>query len=65
MLKYNYLFRLKYAKAILSNNTRKPLWFEITKMLIAVYETNIIVSSVSVCESGEQTFKGKLVRFPE
>jgi len=29
-------FQIKYTEAILSNNTRKLLLFEITKMLIAV-----------------------------
>jgi len=32
----NIFFQIKYAEAILSNSTRKLLWFEITKMLIAV-----------------------------
>jgi len=36
MLKYKYIFQIKYAEAILSNNTRKLLWFEISKTLIAV-----------------------------
>ena len=36
MLKYNYIFQIKYTKAILSNSTRKLLWFAITKLLIAV-----------------------------
>jgi len=31
-----YIFRIKYAEAILSNSTRKLLLFEITKMLIAI-----------------------------
>jgi len=31
-----YFFRKKYTEAIFSNSTRKLLWFEITKMLIAV-----------------------------
>jgi len=31
-----YFFQIKYAEAILSNSARKLLWFEITKMLIAV-----------------------------
>ena len=34
MLKYKYICQ-KYTEAILSNSTRKLLWFEITKMLIA------------------------------
>jgi len=36
MLKYNYIFQIKYTEAILSNNAPKRLWLEITKMLIAV-----------------------------
>jgi len=35
MLNYEYIFR-QYTKAVLSNSTRELLWFEITKMLIAV-----------------------------
>jgi len=34
MLKYQYIFQIKYTEAILSNSTRKALWFEIIKMLI-------------------------------
>jgi len=33
--KYEYIFEIKYTEAI-SSNTRKLLWFEITKMLIAL-----------------------------
>ena len=29
-------FQIKYTEAVLSNSTPKLLWFEITKMLIAV-----------------------------
>jgi len=36
MLKYEYIFQIKYTEAILSNSSRKLLWSEITKMLIAV-----------------------------
>ena len=36
MLKCLYIFQIKYMEAILSKSTRKQLWFEITKMLIAV-----------------------------
>jgi len=36
MLNYKYISQIKYTEAILSNSTRKLLWFEITKMLIAV-----------------------------
>ena len=31
---------IKYTEAILSNNIRKLLWFEITKLLIALKERN-------------------------
>ena len=34
--KYEYTFQIKHTEAILSNGTRKRLWFENTKMLIAV-----------------------------
>jgi len=36
VLKYQYIFQTKYTEAFL-NSTRKQLWFDITKMLIAVY----------------------------
>jgi len=36
MMKYKYIFEIRYTEAILSNSTRRLLWFEITKMLIAV-----------------------------
>ena len=36
MLKFEFIFQRKYTEAILSDNDRKLLWFEITKMLIAV-----------------------------
>jgi len=36
MLKYKYIFQTKYTEAILSDSTLELLWFEITKMLIAV-----------------------------
>jgi len=36
MQKDEYIFQRKYGAAILSNSTQKLLWFEITKMLIAV-----------------------------
>jgi len=43
VLKYKYIFQIKYTKAILSNSTRKLLWFEISKMLIAVSKNKFIV----------------------
>jgi len=42
MLKYKYIFQIKYTEAISSNSTRKLL-FEITKMLIAVFKIKFIV----------------------
>jgi len=35
--KYKYIFQIKYTEAILSNSTRKLLWFEIAEMLIEVF----------------------------
>ena len=43
MLKYKYIFQIKYTEAILSNSTRKLLWFEITKMLIAVKNKFVVL----------------------
>jgi len=43
VLKYQYIFQIKYTEAILSNSTRKALWFEITKMLI---EKNFVASFI-------------------
>jgi len=43
MLKYENIFKIKYTEAILSNNTWKLLWFEITEMLIAVLQIEFIV----------------------
>jgi len=36
VLKYKYIFEIKYTETNLLNSTRKLLWFEITKMLTAV-----------------------------
>ena len=46
MLKYKYIFQTKYTEAILSNSTRKLLWFEISKMLIAVLKKFIVSYSI-------------------
>ena len=48
VLKYKYIFQIKYTEAILSNSTRKLLWFEITKMLIAVVKNQFIVSFIII-----------------
>jgi len=42
MLKYKYIFQIQYTEAILSNIARKLLWFEITRMLIAVLKSNLL-----------------------
>jgi len=36
MIKYKYIFQIKYTEEISSNSKRKLTGFEITKMLIAV-----------------------------
>ena len=43
VLKYQYIFRIKYTEAILSNSTRKLLRFEISNMLTAVLKDKFIV----------------------
>jgi len=41
-VKYKYIFQINYTGAILSNRTRKQLWFKVTKMLIAVKKINLL-----------------------
>ena len=48
MLKYEYIFQVKYTEAIVSNGTRKLLRFEIAKMLIAVFKNELIVSFIII-----------------
>ena len=48
MLKHEYIFQIKYIEAILSNSTRKLLWFEITKTLIAVLKNLLMVSFIVI-----------------
>jgi len=43
-----HFFQMKCTEAILLNNTRKLLWLEIAKMLIAVREKNFFASFVIV-----------------
>jgi len=38
-----YIFQIKYTEAILSNGTRKLLWFEISEMMIAALKSKFIV----------------------
>jgi len=46
MLKYKYIFQIKYTEATLLNSTRKLLWFEITKMLTGLKNTFIVWSII-------------------
>jgi len=48
MLKYKFISQIKYTEAILSNNTRKLLWFQITKLVIAVIKNRFIASFVVI-----------------
>ena len=42
-----YFFQIKYTEAILLNSTRTLLWFENTKLVIAVKEKKVIVSFIT------------------
>jgi len=46
MLKYKYIFQIKYTEAILSNSTRKLLLFEISRMLIAVFKKLLLFTVI-------------------
>jgi len=73
LLKYKYIFQIKHTEAITPNTTRKLLWFEITKMPIAVKNKfivsfNIIFGTLSfpvirvserLCRSSEWAGSGK------
>jgi len=48
MLKYKYIFQIKYTEAILSNSSRKLLWFEITKKLLVVHKNKFIVPFITI-----------------
>ena len=37
-----HFLKIKYMEAILSNSTRSLLWFEITRILIAVKKINLL-----------------------
>ena len=43
MLRYKYIFQIKYTEAILSNTIQKLLWFEITKMLTEVKKIYCVI----------------------
>jgi len=51
VLKYKCIFQIKYTEAILSNSARKLLYFEASKMLIAVLENKFIASFVSIFDT--------------
>jgi len=48
MLRYKYIFQIAYTEAILLNSTRKQLWFEISKILIAVLRNKFTALSVII-----------------
>jgi len=48
MQKYKYILQMKYTETILSNSTRKLLWFEIARMLIALLRNKFIVSFITI-----------------
>ena len=52
--------QIKYTEAILSDSTRKLLWFEISKMLIAVLTNKFIVSFIIIF--GTLTFPTAVVK---
>jgi len=43
MLEYKYIFQIKYTETILFSSTRKRLWFEITKIPMAVLRNKFTV----------------------
>ena len=47
VLNYKCIFQIKYTEAILCVSTRKLLWFEITKMPIAVLKTHKTYSVIN------------------
>jgi len=44
MVKYRYIVQIKCTEAVLSNSTWKLLWFETTKMLIAILKRKRTIS---------------------
>jgi len=42
VLKYKYIFQIKYTEAILLNSTRKLFWFEITEIPVAFKKINLL-----------------------
>jgi len=56
ILQYKYIFQMNYTEAILSNSTGKLLWFEVTKVLMAVSKNKFIVSFIIIF--GTLSFSG-------
>ena len=51
MLKYKYIFQIKYTEAILSDSTRKLLWFDIFLIIYHFFLTIAMSSSgVESCD---------------
>ena len=48
MPKCKYIFQIKYKETILSNGTRKLIWFEISKVLIAVLRNKFVVLFITI-----------------
>ena len=54
-----HFFQIQYTEAILSNSTRKLLWFEISKMLIAVLENKINITALHMKYFRQSTEPGR------
>ena len=66
MLKHKYIFffQIKYTEAILSNGTRELLWFEIIKILIAVFKNKFIASFVIIFGTTSIPMRSRLFDVP-
>ena len=53
--RFQIYFSNKIYEAILPNSTRKPLWLEITKILVAVLKKNIVLFVIIF---GTRSFSG-------
>ena len=56
-LKYKYIFQIKHTEAILSNNTRKLLRFEVTRILVAVSKNNFIALFIVIFGTFRSLFR--------
>jgi len=61
MLQPKYIFQIKYTQAILSNSTRKLLWFSITKMLTAVLKNKLVLFVIIF---GTRSFHIRIILIP-